>query len=177
MPKKKKFKTKQLNTELERLRHEVDLLQDQESIRELQYAYGYYLDKCLYQEVVDLFCEDCEVRFGGGRFIGRSGIMRLYLDRFRQRFTGGYNGPIDGFLLDHLQLQGIVHVADDRRSAHGRFRCFMQAGTHLSQGPAPEGRLQLCTSSRKWELTGSAHGVEPKRLQDLSRPRAGCCGS
>jgi hypothetical protein len=142
MPKKKKSKSKKLNTELEKLRHAVGLLQDREAIRELQYAYGYYLDKCLYNEVVELFCEDCEVRFGGGRFIGRPGIMRLYLDRFRQRFTAGYNGPIDGFLLDHLQLQGIVHVADDRRSAHGRFRCFMQAGTHLSQGVVQEGRLQ-----------------------------------
>ena len=135
-------KTKQLAAEIAALRQELGILRDKQAIKELQYAYGYYLDKCLYDEVVDLFADDCEVRFGGGRFIGKPGIKRLFLDRFRQRFTGGYNGPIDGFLLDHQQMQGIISVAPNRKSAKARFRCFMQAGTHISQGPVAADRMQ-----------------------------------
>jgi hypothetical protein len=126
-----------LRKQVEQLSKEVGALQDIHAIRKLQHAYGYYLDKCLYDEVVDLFADKGEVRFMGGVFKGRAGLRRLYCDRFRKSFTGGYNGPVYGFLLDHLQMQDIVDVMPDRRSAHGRFRCFMQAGSHESKKDAP----------------------------------------
>jgi hypothetical protein len=128
-----------LQAQVERLAAEVHRLQDVHAVRRLQHAYGYYLDKCLYDEVVDLFSDDGEVRFMGGVFRGKAGLRRLYCDRFRQRFTGGYNGPVYGFLLDHLQMQDIVDVAPDRGSAQARFRCFMQAGSHESKTDAPPG--------------------------------------
>jgi hypothetical protein len=122
---------------VEELANEVGRLNDVQAIRKLQHAYGYYLDKCLYDEVVDLFAEDGEVRFMGGAFKGKPGLRRLYCDRFRKNFTGGHNGPVYGFLLDHLQLQDIVDVAADRGTARGRFRCFMQAGRHESKQNVP----------------------------------------
>lgn len=122
---------------VEQLTHEVGLLNDAQAIRKLQHAYGYYLDKCLYDEVVDLFADSGEVRFMGGAFRGKAGLRRLYCDRFRQNFTGGYNGPVHGFLLDHLQLQDIIDVAPDRAAARARFRCFMQAGSHETKKDAP----------------------------------------
>jgi SnoaL-like domain len=127
-----------LARQVEALAGEVGLLTDAQAIRKLQHAYGYYLDKCLYDEVVDLFADTGEVRFMGGTFKGKPGLRRLYCERFRKNFTGGHNGPVYGFLLDHLQLQDIVDVAPDRGSARGRFRCFMQAGSHESkQDPPP----------------------------------------
>ena len=123
--------------QVEQLANEVGLLNDVQSIRKLQHAYGYYLDKCLYDEVVDLFAPQGEVRFMGGVFKGKPGLRRLYCERFRRNFTGGHNGPVYGFLLDHLQLQDIVDVAPDRATARGRFRCFMQAGSHETKQDAP----------------------------------------
>ena len=123
--------------QVEQLANEVGLLNDVQSIRTLQHAYGYYLDKCLYDEVVDLFAPQGEVRFMGGVFKGKPGLRRLYCERFRRNFTGGHNGPVYGFLLDHLQLQDIVDVAPDRATARGRFRCFMQAGSHETKKDAP----------------------------------------
>ncbi|OZD18793.1 hypothetical protein CH253_17075 [Rhodococcus sp. 06-156-3C] len=115
-----------------RLARRVDALEGELAVRRLQHQYGYYLDKCLYSEVVDLFSKEAEVVFIGGIYRGRAGIERLYLQRFRERFTQGYNGPVRGFLLDHLQLQDVVTVDPDGASAHARFRCVMQAGVHES---------------------------------------------
>jgi hypothetical protein len=128
-----------LEHKVEQLSQQLGVLEDVHAIRRLQHAYGYFIDKCLYDETVDLFAEHCEVRFMGGIFKGRAGAHRLYCDNFRARFTNGNNGPVYGFLLDHLQMQDVIDVAADRRSAQGRFRCFMQAGRH-----------ELSGSTRQW---------------------------
>ncbi len=116
------------------LEHRLGMVEDVLAIRNLQHAYGYYLDKCLYNEVVDLFADEGQVMFIGGVYKGKPGIARLYTGRFRGRFTDGSNGPAPGRLLEHLQLQDIVHVSADRRSAYARFRTLMQAGTHHTVG-------------------------------------------
>lgn len=126
-----------LHKQVQQLAAEIGSLQDVNAIRKLQHAYGYYLDKCLYDEVVDLFSDSAEVRFMNGVFRGKAGLRRLYCDRFRKNFTGGRNGPVYGFLLDHLQLQDIVDIAPGRAAAVGRFRYFMQAGVHETKKDAP----------------------------------------
>jgi hypothetical protein len=115
------------------LEHRLGIVEDTLAIRNLQHAYGYYLDKCLYDEVVDLFADDGQVIFIGGVYKGKQAVARLYTGRFRKRFTTG-NGPAHGRLLDHPQLQDIIHVSPDRRTGYARFRTLMQAGTHESAG-------------------------------------------
>src|SRR6266567_597218 len=78
---------------LAELEHRLGILEDTLAIRNLQHAYGYYLDKCLYDEVVDLFAEEGEVIFIGGVYKGKKGAARLYAGRFRNNFAGGKNGP------------------------------------------------------------------------------------
>src|SRR5215471_18243325 len=112
------------------LEHRLSMVEDLLAIRNLQHAYGYYLDKCYYDEVVDLFDEDGEVIFIGGIYKGRAGAARLYTGRFRERFADGHNGPQFGRLLDHPMLQDVIHVGQDRSTAYARFRTLMQAGTH-----------------------------------------------
>ena len=46
-----------------------------------------------------------------GCYKGKAGVRRLYIGRFQTNFTGGKNGPVHGFLLDHPQLQDIIDVA------------------------------------------------------------------
>ena len=125
---------KALEIKVGELTQQLGILQDEQAIRKLHHIYGYYLDKCLYNEVVDLFAEDCEVQFMRGIFKGRAGARRLYIDRFGVNFTGGKNGPVFGFLLDHAQMQDVVDVSADRKTALARFRCCMQAGRHESAG-------------------------------------------
>ncbi len=123
-----------LEKKIEQMANEIGMLQDAHQIRRLQHLYSYYLDKCLYDEVVDLFSEDVEVHFFGGIFKKRAGARRVFCDRMRKHFTGGHNGPVFGFLLEHLQLQDVIDVEPDRKTAKARFRYLMQAGRHESAG-------------------------------------------
>jgi hypothetical protein len=119
-----------LERRIAELEHQLGIQQDIHAVRRLQYAYGYFIDKSQYAEVVDLFSDDGEVWFLGGIYRGRAGIRRLYIERFRNQFTEGHNGPRYGWLLDHPQMQMIVDVATDRRTAAVRGRSMMQAGLH-----------------------------------------------
>ena len=119
-----------LKKRVDALEHELGIQRDIHDIRRLQYAYGYFIDKCMYDETVDLFADDGEVWFMNGIFKGRAGVKRLYIDRFRANFTGNRNGPVPGFLLDHPQLQAIIDVAPDGKTAKVRARSTMQAGRH-----------------------------------------------
>lgn len=123
-----------LEAQISALANRLIRVEDEQAVRKLQHLYGYLIDKCLYREVVDLFTEDCEVHFFGGVYKGRVGAARLYIERFQKNFTHGLNGPVDGFLLDHPQLQDIVDVQDDGVTALARFRSMMQAGRHRDYG-------------------------------------------
>ncbi len=108
-----------LQETVEQLKHQVGVLEDTHAIRRLQHAYGYYIDKCLYDETVDLFAEDGEVHFMGGRFKGKAGVARLYFGRFRQR-------------LHRRQERTGVRVPAGSSAASGHRRC--RAGSQDREG-------------------------------------------
>ncbi|MHB0774245.1 nuclear transport factor 2 family protein [Halomonas sp. WWR20] len=124
-------------SQIDNLSQQVRLLEDHNEIRRLHHKYGYYLDKCLYDEVIDLLSKDSEVYFLNGIYKGKEGARRLYCGWFRDKFAEGTNGPSYGSLLEHMIAQDIVTVAPDGKTARGRFRCFMQGGTH-EQSPVEE---------------------------------------
>jgi len=128
-----KADTPDVQHRLDQMAQRIARLEDVHAVRTLHFKYGYYIDMCLYDEACELFAEDGEVRFLNGIYRGRAGARRLYCDWFRNLFTHGHNGPVHGFLLDHLQLQDIVDVAADGRSARGRFRALLMAGQHSSK--------------------------------------------
>lgn len=104
---------------------------DEAEIRKTHFKYGYYLDKCLYNEVVDMFADhpDTYVEFLGSRYRGKEGVKRLYQGRFQNMFVKGRNGPVYGFLLDHIMMQDIVDVDASGTHAWVRMRALMSAGT------------------------------------------------
>ena len=120
-------------------------MSDEAEVRKVHFKYGYYLDKCLYNEVVDMFANhpDAYVEFLGSRYRGKAGIKRLYQGRFQNAFVKGRNGPVHGFLLDHIMLQDIVDVDPSGTHAWCRMRALMQAGTHQTiQEEHPRGHAQ-----------------------------------
>ncbi|HWG30687.1 MAG TPA: nuclear transport factor 2 family protein [Steroidobacteraceae bacterium] len=103
------------------LRQDVQLLRDQDDIENLQRIYGYYIDKAMWTQAADLFADDGEYEIDGrGTFIGKKRVLS-YLRGIGTEF------PQAGRLYDQMQLQPIVHVAPDGKSARGRWRIFSQA--------------------------------------------------
>lgn len=113
-----------LERQLAELGHELRLQRDAQEIRALHFTYGYCMDKWLFKEIVDLFAEDCELRFLNGIWRGKAGAARLY------DWTAGVYGPKDGMLTEHVIAQDVVHVAPDRSRAWGRFRALLAIGAH-----------------------------------------------
>src|SRR5215813_710505 len=128
-----------LEARLEALEHRVAGLEDINAIRRLHWAYGYYADFNRAEDVVQLFAEDGVVVFLSGEYRGHAGVRRLYGTWFQSYFTQGVNGPVDGFLLDHYQMQDIITVADDRKTAKGRYHALLLGGVHESRAYKPEG--------------------------------------
>ena len=75
---------------------------------------------------------DAYVEFLGSRYHGKEGIKRLYQGRFQASFVKGRNGPVYGWLLDHIMMQDIIDVDPSGTHAWCRMRALMQAGTHES---------------------------------------------
>jgi hypothetical protein len=97
---------------------------DVNAIENLQGSYGYYTDKMLWDEVVDLFTDDGTLEIGpSGVYAGKDSIRRYLLS-----LSGGTQGPLEGVLNDHFQLQPIVTVAGDGMTANGRWRLFLMTG-------------------------------------------------
>jgi hypothetical protein len=130
----------ELVARLEALEHRVGELEDVNAIRRLHWAYGYYIDFNRAKDVSELFAEDGEVIFLSGIYKGRASVFRLYGTWFQNLFLEhGGEGPVDGFLLDHFQMQDVITVAPDRQTAKGRFRGMLFGGSHETRAWKPEG--------------------------------------
>ena len=67
-----------LEAKLEAMEKRLQRREDELDVRKLQFLYGYLIDKCMYDQVIELFTDDCEVRFFGGVWKGKEGARRLY---------------------------------------------------------------------------------------------------
>jgi hypothetical protein len=105
---------------LVQLKWQVDRLDDQRQIEILQRTYGYYVDKNLWSQIADMYTADGTLEIGGrGVFVGRARVLQ-YLQWLGK--------PEDGKLYDHTQIQPIVDVAPDGRTAKGRWRALVFGG-------------------------------------------------
>lgn len=99
---------------------EVERLEDEREIEILQRTYGYYVDKNLWGQIADIFTVDGTLEIGGrGVFVGRDRVLE-YLEWL--------GDPVHGRLYDHTQMQGVVTVAPDGRTAKGRWRALVFGG-------------------------------------------------
>lgn len=104
-------------------------LRDEEAVRNLQNAYGYYVDFKMWDDVTDLFAPTGRVEVAGiGSYAGLKGIRRN-LER-----EGGSINLRHGEMNDHLQTDMIVEVAAD--GVHARGRGIELAMLGHNDGPA-----------------------------------------
>lgn len=110
------------------LERRLQATEDVQAIERVTRAYGYYLDKALWDEALDLFTEDCSVEISAlGVYVGKKQAGVLFKDLLgKGPALSDENGLVWGRLYNHMIVQGIVHVDEDGRNASGRWRCFMQ---------------------------------------------------
>ncbi len=102
---------------------EVALIRDRDEIDNLIRAYGYYLDKNMWDDLADLFAEDGSIELAQrGVYRGRERVRAFLKTVF------GPMGPAPGRLGDHLQVQPVIHVAPDGRTATARSRVIQMMG-------------------------------------------------
>lgn len=102
-----------LATRMADLSARAQQLSDEIEVTNLQHAYGYYVDRKMWDDVADLFSSDGTMEIGlQGVYAGPTSIRRG-LDAF---------GPslAEGELNDHVHLQTVVTVAADGRTARAR---------------------------------------------------------
>jgi hypothetical protein len=111
-----------------RVCNKVQRLEDGSSIESLQRIFGFYVDKQLWEEAANLFADDCTLEIGGGRrFVGKSGVL-AYLAGFSP------GGLARGRLFNHIQLQPIIDLAADGKTAKGRWRFLNEIGEYEKSG-------------------------------------------
>jgi hypothetical protein len=98
-------------------------ISDEIEVTNLQHAYGYYVDRKMWDEVAELFAGDGTMEIGlQGVYVGPRSIRRG-LNAF------GPPGLADGQINDHIHLQTIVTVLPDGRTARARGTEIGMAGT------------------------------------------------
>jgi hypothetical protein len=118
------------------LLHRATLLRDAQQIENLQRIYGYYLDRALWDQVADLFAGDATIELGQrGVYAGKRRI-REFLNLL------GHQGLSYGWLNDHIQLQPIVDVAPDGKTARLRSRELDMTGEYGKWGRWSEGTYE-----------------------------------
>ncbi len=111
-----------LKTRLATLARETTQVEDITRIQRLGRAFGYYTDKGFFGEAADLFTDDATFQWGNdGVYKGKARIKELLT-----RQGGGSMKEVAGLPFGRLnlrmQLQPVVTVADDGKTAHARWR-------------------------------------------------------
>ena len=113
---------------LAKLSKRIQTLNDIDKVANLQYAYGYYLDFKLWDDVGDLFTDDAVLEVADIGIYSGAKSIRHYFDRF---------GPIGlqrGQLFDHPMFDMVVTIAPNGIEAVARGTEFAMLGTFGGTG-------------------------------------------
>lgn len=98
-------------------------LQDESDVQNLQHAFGYYLDRKLYDDVADLFAAGGTMKFGDAPVAGGARAIKAQLVK---QFGAP---PLQrGELFDHILTGTVVTVQADGRTATARTTQLAQLG-------------------------------------------------
>jgi hypothetical protein len=112
--------------QIDALTARVARLEGARAVKKLQRAFGYYVDRGLWQDAADLFADDGSIEIGvDGVYVGRARI-RDYL----KALHGGQDGLAYGQLNEWVTLQPLVDVSADGRSAKARWRDLGMLGQY-----------------------------------------------
>ena len=164
--------TAALLARIEQLERRAQAAEDYRDLVNLQGAYGYYVDKGLWDQAADLFAEDGTLEIAGrGVYVGRERV-REYL-----RHLPPYG---HGTIYNHMQLQPVLHIDSEAGTAKGRWRTLMMVGLPRQGRPLGRGDLRerVCARGRALAHRQAARGHQLLlRVRRRLAPRRGasCC--
>ncbi|MWV26579.1 nuclear transport factor 2 family protein [Aurantiacibacter rhizosphaerae] len=126
--------------------------EDYRELVNLQGAYGYYVDKGLWDKAANLFADEGTLEIAGrGVYVGRARV-REYLGRLPE-----YG---DGTIYNHMQLQPVLHIDSAAGTAKGRWRTLMMVGFIGREGRWGEATYEnsYVRERGKWRIA-SLHGI------------------
>ena len=144
-------KDKGLKSEVDRLTGMISSLEDEKKIHGLHNTFENLLDSGCYEELVDLFSSDSEVKFNGGVFKGKEkGVRRLFCELFRSGQTGRKMIPAPGFEFND---ESGVEISQDRKTAKAQFPFSIQVGSPIISDSVlvKMARLQGGGTMKWWE--------------------------
>jgi hypothetical protein len=142
----------ELRAELAELKARVQTNEDYRSICNLQAAYGYYVDKGLWDKAADLFATEGTLEIAGrGVYRGRERV-RAYL-----KHLPPYG---HGTIYNHMQLQPVLHIDSEAGTAKGRWRTLMMVGWLGKEGRWGEATYEnsYVREDGRWRIA-SLHGI------------------
>lgn len=144
--------TEELLARIEALEARAQAAEDYRELVNLQGAYGYYVDKGLWDEAADLFAQGGTLEIAGrGVYEGRERV-REYLHHLPP-----YG---DGTIYNHMQLQPVLHIDSAAGSAKGRWRTLMMVGFLGREGRWGEATYEntYVREDGRWRIA-SLHGI------------------
>jgi hypothetical protein len=106
-----------LESRVEALEKKLQRLEDIQAINRLQYAYNYYVEHMMKQEIIDCFADSPDVLLDWleGKWKGKAGV-RKYFDVSQV--------PAVGFRHQLMPTAGLITVAPEGKTAKGRWYAF-----------------------------------------------------
>ena len=144
--------TAALLARIEQLERRALGAEDYRDLVNLQGAYGYYVDKGLWDQAAELFAREGTLEIAGrGVFVGRERV-REYL-----RHLPPYG---HGTIYNHMQLQPVLHVNSAAGTAKGRWRTLMMVGFLGREGRWGEATYEneYLREDGRWRIA-KLHGV------------------
>jgi len=115
-----------VDAEIAALTLRVQKLEGARAVKKLQRAFGFYVDRGLWDDAADLFTDNGTIEIGvDGVYAGKARIKE-----YLRRLHGGQDGLIYGQLNEWVTLQPLVDMAADGRSAKARWRDLGMLGQY-----------------------------------------------
>lgn len=125
-----------LESRLEALEARLRQVEDIQAIERLQYAYNYYVEHMMKQEIIDCFSDSPDVVLDWleGKWKGKAGV--------RKYFNVNDVPPV-GFQHQLIPSAGLITLAPDGKTAKGRWYAF---GGVMMPAPAKDGKATFTRS-------------------------------
>ncbi|MCX7676726.1 MAG: nuclear transport factor 2 family protein [Alteraurantiacibacter sp.] len=115
-----------IRAEAAELTRRIEVLEGTRAILNLQRAFGFYVDRGLWDQAAALFADDGTIEIGiDGVYQGPARI-----EEYLRRLHGGQEGLIYGQLNEWVTLQPAIVVAPDALSATARWRDLGMLGQY-----------------------------------------------